>query len=593
MNDPTRAAVSHPVLKQPPLLTSGTVTPEAVSEWESACQQYFLHSKGITDANRVSLVAAGFQDRLIQAWWKSNNATLAPLSWDDFVSEFRAQFLDDNWDINLRMSLLRMRQKPGETFAVFIRRFEMQNALLAGTTRHLSDTTLRAEITARLSARLQLHANSASVTAIPSYNIWKKAMFTEDKDWSEKRAAEADKLLALHARALKLNNPNSSNTNAARAPRPALPPPASSSSFPKIPTLTEDECTLLRTHRGCYKCRKFYAGHIGTSCTDWPSRPYQPLTLADALAAQKRFEGSNVKKATKVAALSATVEDVPEDDQDRDSDDDDLAYTPVPIAALYARSTCALSNDLEDAWDSECVPPSASPPDSPTPPVHLVWNASISSAAPGTQFPALSGILIDTGSPANLISASEVERLNLRRRPLARPQSFTTAFDGSETEASEWVKFQVSLSDGSYVSRAVRAIVVPSLCFPVILGIPFLDQNCLLEYEHLQARLQLSVHRDLLKQITMDVPRTPACRAAGPEAIAAVRTRVEELAFVESLKLADAEFKRRFADCFPADIPHLDHLPTDSYHEINLKDANMTIVRRQYDCPKKYREAFK
>ncbi len=68
---------------------------------------------------------------------------------------------------------------------------------------------------------------------------------------------------------------------------------------------------------------------------------------------------------------------------------------------------------------------------------------------------------------------------------------------------------------------------------------------------------------------------------------------MEELAFLETLKTADATFKSQFANCFPANIPHLDHLPTDVYHEINLKDANMTIVRRQYNCPKKYREAFK
>ncbi|OJT02156.1 Retrovirus-related Pol polyprotein from transposon 17.6, partial [Trametes pubescens] len=75
--------------------------------------------------------------------------------------------------------------------------------------------------------------------------------------------------------------------------------------------------------------------------------------------------------------------------------------------------------------------------------------------------------------------------------------------------------------------------------------------------------------------------------------IAAIREKVEELALLESLKREDAHMKERFADCFPEDIPHLRDLPTDVVHEINLKDANLTIVRRQYDCPKKYREVWK
>ncbi len=78
-----------------------------------------------------------------------------------------------------------------------------------------------------------------------------------------------------------------------------------------------------------------------------------------------------------------------------------------------------------------------------------------------------------------------------------------------------------------------------------------------------------------------------------PPVIAAVCQRVEELAFSETLKCEDTSFKAKFSDCFPSDIPHLNDLPTTIYHEINLKDANMSIVRRQYDCPKKYREAFK
>lgn len=48
--------------------------------------------------------------------------------------------------------------------------------------------------------------------------------------------------------------------------------------------------------------------------------------------------------------------------------------------------------------------------------------------------------------------------------------------------------------------------------------------------------------------------------------------------------------KARYADCFPAGIPHISELPSDVCHRFVLKDPNLVIAWRQYDCPKKYRE---
>lgn len=75
--------------------------------------------------------------------------------------------------------------------------------------------------------------------------------------------------------------------------------------------------------------------------------------------------------------------------------------------------------------------------------------------------------------------------------------------------------------------------------------------------------------------------------------VAAVHQRIEELAYAEALKTEDRKFKEKFADRFPDDIPHLDELPTNIYHWIKVLDASLTIVPHQYDCPKKYREAWK
>lgn len=96
----------------------------------------------------------------------------------------------------------------------------------------------------------------------------------------------------------------------------------------------------------------------------------------------------------------------------------------------------------------------------------------------------------------------------------------------------------------------------------------------------------------------LDLGRMVPMEADSPERtsycpVLAVRERVEKLAFLQGLEDEDAKLKEQYADRFPDDIPHIDELPTDVYHRIRLKDANLVISRRQYDCPKKYREVWK
>ncbi|RDX39931.1 hypothetical protein OH76DRAFT_1424009 [Lentinus brumalis] len=343
----TNAQVTHPVLKQPPILSAGILTPEAVSAWDAAAQQYFLHSKSVAVADRTSFVAAGFQDPLVLSWWTTNQATLSTLVWTDFLAELRTEFLDDNWDRTIRSQMLAMRMKPGGNFASFVRDFETKNTLLTGTALHFTPSSLRDELTARLSEQLQAHAYTDTVLAITSYSKWKKAMAQEDRLWTTKRDAEVVELSTLHARLAKLS--------VGVKPAPTGPRPSSAAATPTgelrtpIPTLTDSERALLKEHKGCYKCRRFYAGHMRSDCPDWPARPYKTLTAADAIAAQKAQKPAPTfgKKPATVAAVSTTTPDV-----DPDSDDD-LSFQPVPIAAVYASFVGALGTDTDDTWDSD------------------------------------------------------------------------------------------------------------------------------------------------------------------------------------------------------------------------------------------------
>ncbi len=445
-------------------------------------------------------------------------------------------------------------------------------------------------------------------------------MLAEDKLWTTKRLAEAKILNDMRDRATRAFQkpplaPRTTNSNA--------PTPTSSSTYPRLktPALTEPERTLLRDHQGCFKCRKFYAGHHRDACSEWPdAATYRTLTPDDASKAKKVWEaGGSKARRTAVAAVNventSQLQEIPE------------SPPTVNIGAVYASAFVgAIGTDDEDTWDSEYVNTPLSTP-------HLILSASITS--PSCLLDSID-MLIDTGCPVNLISETTATSLNLRHRPLPTTFNYNDAFGGGQKSSSEWCRFAVVTTDGSYTSRSVRAIIVPDLCYPVLLGTPFLDQNELLvdvhhrslrdsrsnldllnmpqskppakpvtpthrrallrEREHLEARHQLTQHQDLLRDIHMNVPPTAPHTSTQtlPATIAAsVRSRVELLAFVASLKDEDLAFKTRYSDCFPDDIPHLDNLPTNVYHEINLKDANMTIVRRQYDCPRKYREAFK
>jgi hypothetical protein len=67
--------------------------------------------------------------------------------------------------------------------------------------------------------------------------------------------------------------------------------------------------------------------------------------------------------------------------------------------------------------------------------------------------------------------------------------------------------------------------------------------------------------------------------------IAAVRTRITELASMAELLHLDKSFKMKYKDRFPTDIPHVHDLPTDIYHHIELQLGAPVSVAWAYRCP--------
>ncbi|PSS03898.1 hypothetical protein PHLCEN_2v3942, partial [Hermanssonia centrifuga] len=326
--------------------------------------------------------------------------------------------------------------------------------------------------------------------------------------------------------------------------------------------------------------------------------------------------------------------------------DDDFVDVPrvAAIHGVCAMSSCVLSSG-DESWssDNEYVTPPLSLP-------HIIWNARLH-APSGISDPL--PMLIDTSATTVLICDDFVTQLKLRRRPLHAPFRYKAAFGSDICSSSECVKLRVFNSDLSWSSISVLAVVVPDLCSPVVLGLPFYKRNKLFvdpEFstiiekvtgrnimlplplpvkphdsrtarERRQDERAVQLDRDELAQeniiledmhfqtTRMDVIRELRLKfgeAAGQRAppklvsnlsseqiVAAIQERVDKLAMLDVLAKENAEMCLRFEDCFPADIPHLDELPTHVYHRFHLIDPNMVIARRQYECPKKYREAWR
>jgi len=67
-----------------------------------------------------------------------------------------------------------------------------------------------------------------------------------------------------------------------------------------------------------------------------------------------------------------------------------------------------------------------------------------------------------------------------------------------------------------------------------------------------------------------------------------IKTCIKQLAAESCLKKLDQKYKEKYNNCFPTDIPHVQDLPTDVYHHIEVKPGVPISTARSYSCPHKY-----
>ena len=109
------ATVEHPVTKHCPILTGGETTPQTFLILENTFNEFFI-AKGVSKENQVKFVLGAFKCVHIRDWIATDREHILTLTFDDFMSELRKNFLPSDWVETVKMSLLGMQMSRNTRF---------------------------------------------------------------------------------------------------------------------------------------------------------------------------------------------------------------------------------------------------------------------------------------------------------------------------------------------------------------------------------------------------------------------------------------------------------------------------------------------
>ncbi|KAG9224343.1 hypothetical protein CCMSSC00406_0004842 [Pleurotus cornucopiae] len=556
------------------------------------------------------------------------------MDWETYKDQMRSLFLPTDWEYTARMAVLRLKQ-GSRPFMDFALELMGKNNLLAGTTSFMNDDFIRDAIEAGMEPDLAQECHRENTNRLSEFRPW----LDEVKHLDERRRQRFEKIAKEFAR---LNirgsgagssayaKSTSRQSSIAGAAKGGL---SAQQTFVPIPKLLEEERKLLAANGGCFKCRRFFAGHIGPRCPNptIDGATYKTLTERDVPPRPANYAPRGASSG-RVAAVAEKAPDVEEELISFDGRIETVAAVlPNTVSAVVDMGSPGYSDD-------ECAPFSCS---------NLFWSCLLPSTSLDTPL-SVKG-LIDDGSSVVLIKEELARRLKLPILQASDPFRCQAAFseDKVSLSLSSFVKIQPVSLDGRFTSRTLRAFISPSLVTDLILGLPFLASNSLLvdhgsnsciarmdnctsydllhpesvvpskppplwkshhvrasEVHAAQRRAQPAVRDVLLgaemaSRLRPRLMRHPARGQRGSASaniIAAVKERIESLNAIETyeaqLRRMDAEMKRKFGDLFPDDIPPVHHLPDTTYHCFILKDAHKIVRRREYACPRKWQDTW-
>ncbi|KAF8223137.1 hypothetical protein L208DRAFT_1370317 [Tricholoma matsutake] len=233
-------------------------------------------------------------------------------------------------------------------------------------------------------------------------------------------------------------------TYSANAPSTTRAPNTMSVS-PSLPHLTDQEKTLLTIHRGCFKCRIFYAGHMSHEC---------PIVHASVEACKNVTAENAMKARNTFDARTASI---------------------MHVVALFGDSNNEDYFEQGGDKDNECLSPSL------TLPQHLKWRCRLD--VPMTCALTPITVLIDHGCPPVLISSELVENMGLATKKLFKAMSVSGAFTKGERKLdsklilSNYYEIHIQSPDSVWKSCIINTIICPKLHTDLILGLDFLVRS--------------------------------------------------------------------------------------------------------------------
>lgn len=279
-----RATVTHSNMARPPVVSEGEITPELVCAFEYYAIVFFLNVEGgIREDQKVSRILGCFHDSLVRDWVIREEATLKALLFAEFLTALRERWLDSDWEHALLMQILGSRLNPAkEKFETWALRIQKLNVTLRGTISHLSDSQLRSQLEAALDEDLQILAAKEKANKTEGLLPWIEKVRSIDR----KRQADRKRLREEMEQFLRgpeipygstRNRPTLSHANTTEV--------TTDKHWP--PRLTPEERHLLQENEGCFKCRRFFAGHQSDTCTTvLTGKGHKLLTVRDAVRAK-------------------------------------------------------------------------------------------------------------------------------------------------------------------------------------------------------------------------------------------------------------------------------------------------------------------
>jgi hypothetical protein len=264
------------------MLTPGELTPAIVHSFETKCLGFF-ENKDVPKDKQVCKILAGLKDTRIQDWISVDRDRFLAMSFSDFMTEFRAGYLPEDWKEITCIELLGMLQNA-DAFWDFAVQVQTKNLLLRGTPSYLKETELCHRIESGMTQKLALRCHLEKCSKVEKFNEWLTEVKCVDDLIRVERAefeqlAKATRNAGRRANTLAEPSRRANSNNSVTAASTSI-ANSNSTTCVTLPRLTDIERKLLSDNGGCFKCRHVFVPHLSTACPNGFPNPssYKPLT---------------------------------------------------------------------------------------------------------------------------------------------------------------------------------------------------------------------------------------------------------------------------------------------------------------------------